>query len=164
MYVGAGRDKVAAPCVRPAQSRPQMCDSPPGIFSPVLWIRDILGTDPDPRIRTTDFRIRILWCVTALRVLAVHTHTHTLSIIYTGIVQCCGSVTFCYESRNHWLPGPDPALFIRDFQDAIKNFFLRIYEILVQIRIRGSIPLTIGSGSRCGSESYYFRQWPSRPS
>ncbi len=29
------------------------------IFSSVLWIRDILvPTDPDPRIRTTDFRIR----------------------------------------------------------------------------------------------------------
>jgi hypothetical protein len=29
---------------------------------PVLWIRDIpgIGTDPDPRIRTTDLLIRIL--------------------------------------------------------------------------------------------------------
>jgi hypothetical protein len=59
--LGAGRDEVAASCVWPAQSRPQMCDSPPGIFSPVLWIRDILGMDPDPRISTTDFRIRILF-------------------------------------------------------------------------------------------------------
>ncbi len=35
---------------------------------------------------------------------------------------------------------------------------LRIHEILVRIRICGSIPLTYGSG--CGS--CYFRQWPSR--
>jgi hypothetical protein len=42
MCVGAGRNKVAAPCVWPAQSRPQMCDSPPGMLIPVLWIRDIL--------------------------------------------------------------------------------------------------------------------------
>ncbi len=101
---------------------PVMCDSPPGtrsththlkylIFSPVLWIRDIL-------VRT---RIR-------------------------------GSVPLTF-------PGPDPSLFIRDFQDAIKNFSLRIFEVMV----RWCIPLTNGSGSKCGSESYYFRQWPSRP-
>jgi hypothetical protein len=41
MSVGAGWDEVAAPCVRPAQSRPQMCDSPPGIFIPSV-------ADPDP--------------------------------------------------------------------------------------------------------------------
>jgi hypothetical protein len=35
---------------------------------------------------------------------------------------------------------------------------LRIHEILVRIRIRGSIPLTNGSVSG----SCYFRQWPSR--
>ncbi len=35
---------------------------------------------------------------------------------------------------------------------------LRIREILVRIRIRGSIPLTNGSGFG----SCYFRQWPSR--
>ncbi len=33
---------------------------------------------------------------------------------------------------------------------------LRIHELLVRIRIRGSIPFTNGSGSG------YFRQWPSR--
>jgi hypothetical protein len=43
---------------------------------------------------------------------------------------------------------------------------LRIRDILVQIRIRGSIPLTngFGSGSDSGSRSgsCYFRHWPSR--
>ncbi len=41
---------------------------------------------------------------------------------------------------------------------------LRIHEILVWIRIRGSIPLTNGpgSGSGCGSGSCSFLQWPSR--
>ncbi len=34
------------------------------------------------------------------------------------------------------------------------------HEILVRVRIRGSIPLTNGSG--CGFGSCYFRQWPSR--
>ncbi len=38
----------------------------------------------------------------------------------------------------------------------------RIHEILVRIRIRGSIPLTNGSESGCGSGSCYFFQWPSR--
>ncbi len=37
---------------------------------------------------------------------------------------------------------------------------LRIRDILVRIRIRGSVPLTNESGS--GSGSCYFRQWPSR--
>ncbi len=35
---------------------------------------------------------------------------------------------------------------------------LRIHDILVWIRIRGSMPLTNGSGSR----SFYFHHWPSR--
>ncbi len=42
----------------------------------------------------------------------------------------------------------------------------RIHDILVCIRIRGSMPLTNGSGSRFrsrfGSGSCYFRHWPSR--
>ena len=41
---------------------------------------------------------------------------------------------------------------------------LRIHDILVWIRIRiwirGSMPLTNGSGSGCGS--FYFHHWPSR--
>jgi hypothetical protein len=39
---------------------------------------------------------------------------------------------------------------------------LRIHDILgwIRIRIRGSMPLTNGSGS--GSRSCYFRHWPSR--
>jgi hypothetical protein len=37
---------------------------------------------------------------------------------------------------------------------------LRIHDILVWIRIRGSMPLTDGSG--CGSGSFYFHHWPSR--
>ncbi len=36
----------------------------------------------------------------------------------------------------------------------------RIHDILVWIRIRGSMPLTNGSGSECGS--CCFRHWPSR--
>jgi hypothetical protein len=43
---------------------------------------------------------------------------------------------------------------------------LRIHDILVWIRIRiwirGSIPLTNGSGSGCGSGSFYFHHWPPR--
>jgi hypothetical protein len=38
------------------------------------------------------------------------------------------------------------------FLDAV----LRIRDILVRIRIRGSVPLTNGFGS--GADSYYFRQ------
>ncbi len=37
---------------------------------------------------------------------------------------------------------------------------LRIHDILVWIRIRGSMPLTNGSG--CGSGSFYFHHWPLR--
>ena len=37
---------------------------------------------------------------------------------------------------------------------------LRIHEILIWIRIRGSMTLTYGSG--CGSGSCYFHHWPSR--
>ncbi len=33
---------------------------------------------------------------------------------------------------------------------------------LVWIRIRGSMPMTNGSGAGCGSWSFYFNQWPSR--
>ncbi len=40
---------------------------------------------------------------------------------------------------------------------------LRICDILVRIRIRGSMPLTNGSGSGFWSGSCYFRHWPSRP-
>ncbi len=47
---------------------------------------------------------------------------------------------------------------------------LRIHDMLVCIRIRGSMPLTNGSwsrfgswsGSGCGCGSCYFRHWPSR--
>ncbi len=38
----------------------------------------------------------------------------------------------------------------------------RIHDILVWIRIRGSMPLSNGSGSGCGSGSFYFHHWPSR--
>jgi hypothetical protein len=38
----------------------------------------------------------------------------------------------------------------------------RIHDILVWIRIRGSMPLTNGSGSASGSGSFYFHHWPSR--
>ncbi len=37
---------------------------------------------------------------------------------------------------------------------------LRIHDILVWIRIRGSMPLT--NGSECGSGSFHFHHWPSR--
>ncbi len=43
---------------------------------------------------------------------------------------------------------------------TLKILVLRIHEILVWIRIRGSIPLINGSG--CGSGSCYFRQWPEK--
>ncbi len=39
---------------------------------------------------------------------------------------------------------------------------LRIHDILLWIRIRGSMPLTNGSGSGCGYGSCYFCHWPSR--
>jgi len=39
---------------------------------------------------------------------------------------------------------------------------LRIHDILVWIRIRGSMLLINGSGSGFGSGSCYFRHWPSR--
>ena len=39
---------------------------------------------------------------------------------------------------------------------------LRIYYILVWIRIRRSMPLTNGSGSVCGSGSFYYHCWLSR--
>ncbi len=43
---------------------------------------------------------------------------------------------------------------------SLKNAVLRIHDILGWIRIRGSMPLTNGSGF--GSGSFYFRHWPSR--
>jgi hypothetical protein len=48
------------------------------------------------------------------------------------------------------------------FQGTPKNPVLRIHDILgwIRIRIRGSMPLTNGSGF--GSGSCYFRHWPSR--
>ncbi len=39
---------------------------------------------------------------------------------------------------------------------------LRIHDILVRIRIRGSMPLTNGSGSGFGSGSFYCHHGPSR--
>ncbi len=51
---------------------------------------------------------------------------------------------------------------------GLPSTVLRIHDILVWIRIRGSMPLTNGSGSGwgfgsgCGSASSYFRHWPSR--
>ena len=44
----------------------------------------------------------------------------------------------------------------------MRNSVLRIHDILVWIRIRGSMPLTNKSGSGCGSGSFYFHHWPSR--
>ncbi len=51
---------------------------------------------------------------------------------------------------------------VSDLRDQVFSPVLRIDDILVwfQIRIRGSMPLTNGSGF--GSRSYYFRHWPSR--
>ncbi len=43
---------------------------------------------------------------------------------------------------------------------TLSNSVLRIHVILGWIRIRGSMPLTNGSGY--GSGSYYFLHWPSR--
>jgi hypothetical protein len=47
---------------------------------------------------------------------------------------------------------------------GIRTSVFRIHDILVWIRmwIRGSMPLTNGSGSGCGYVSCYFCQWPSR--
>ncbi len=47
---------------------------------------------------------------------------------------------------------------------SIPKAVFRIHEILgwIRIRIRGSMPLTSGSGSGFGSGSCYFRTWPSR--
>ncbi len=47
-------------------------------------------------------------------------------------------------------------------QNAPLRSVLRIHDILVWIRIRGSMPLTYGSGSGCGSGSCSFRHWLSR--
>ncbi len=51
------------------------------------------------------------------------------------------------------------ALYCKEFRAV-----LRIHDIFVwiQIHIRGSMPLTNGSGSGCGSGSCYFYHWPSR--
>ncbi len=48
------------------------------------------------------------------------------------------------------------AYFLLDYNQPV---FL-IHDILVWIRIRGSMPLTNGSGSGFGSESCCFRHWP----
>jgi hypothetical protein len=60
--------------------------------------------------------------------------------------------------------GPWPFKLPKNFEH-LNNFscilaVLRIHDILVWIRIRGSMPLTNGSG--CGSGSFYFHHWPSR--
>ncbi len=59
-------------------------------------------------------------------------------------------------------PGPLTSLRSRPGSQTrwVSSPVMRIHEILVRIRISGSIPLTSGSG--CGSGSCYFRQWPSR--
>ncbi len=81
-----------------------------------------------------------------------------------------------------FLQGDFPPCQISELTDFMENFInfnatfclswravavFRIHGILVwiRIRIRGSTPLTNGSGSgcgsRCGSGSCYFRHWPS---
>ncbi len=47
-------------------------------------------------------------------------------------------------------------------EPAIIPPVLRIHDILVWIRIRGSMPPTNGSGSRFGSGSCFFHHWPTR--
>ena len=48
-----------------------------------------------------------------------------------------------------------------DLRRALEAGF-RIHDILVWIRIRGSMPLTNGSRSGFGTGSCYFHHWPSR--
>ncbi len=56
-------------------------------------------------------------------------------------------------------PPPSPFLFtVYTSRGAV----LWIRDILVPFRIRGSVPLTYGSGFGSGSWSCFFRQWPSR--
>ncbi len=66
-------------------------------------------------------------------------------------------------------PDPDPAQNLDADPDpdpgggrSAKNAVFRIHNIMVWIRIRGSMPLTNGSRSGFGSGSCYFRHRPSR--
>jgi hypothetical protein len=71
--------------------------------------------------------------------------------ILPGVPECLSK---CLSLRPYWLP---PPLLL---QASVSSPVLRIHDILVwiRIRIRGSMPLTNGSGSG----SFFFHHWPSR--
>ncbi len=92
--------------------------------------------------------------------------TRKLVVLIREITRPRGRINWWFESFTtlnlvvsklswFWTPGPKPSNFWPVF---------RIHGILVRnrIRIRGSMPLTNGSGSGFGSGSCYFRHWPSR--
>ncbi len=69
--------------------------------------------------------------------------------------------TWRHEVHSPPISLPLPSAF--DFVIAVVfKLVFRIYDILVWIRIRGSMPLTNGSGFGSGSGSCYFRHWLSR--
>ncbi len=72
----------------------------------------------------------------------------SVSVIQCVRIQGSVSVSKCHGSEPPWF--------------LILNPVFRIYDILVWIRIRGSMLLTNGSGFGCGSGSCYLLYWPSR--
>jgi hypothetical protein len=72
---------------------------------------------------------------------------------------------FWGEEAHGWVVWPTPSPAPPTCKTDRPAVF-RIHDILVwiRIRIRGSMPLTNGSGfgSWCGSGSFYFHHWPSR--
>ncbi len=70
---------------------------------------------------------------------------------------------WCWNTGCVLLPLRSTA-FIASFQVPfyLLHPVLRTRDILVRIRIRGSLPLTNRSGSNSGSGPWYFRQWPAR--
>ncbi len=71
---------------------------------------------------------------------------------------------FCLSGNTIFVPRISCSLLLHVLQICLNVFFsvLGIHDILrwIRIRIRGSMPLTNGSGFGFGS--CYFRHWPSR--
>jgi hypothetical protein len=64
----------------------------------------------------------------------------------------------CYNDYNIKILSHDSSVMMMNIWGSVPFFavlctVLRIHDILVWIRIRGSMPLTAGSGSGCGSGS-----------
>jgi hypothetical protein len=77
--------------------------------------------------------------------------------------QCGGGVVKGYIRQQQLFAQPHTFCGFRFVGHVLgySSCSVRIHDILVRIRISGSVPMTNGSGSRSNSESCYFLQLPS---